>query len=89
MALTSTTTSGGENPRPSLPGALLEPGQTFFKEPLPPLGDDLAASVQAQRDLVVVEALGGHQHDLGPDHVPIRQRIAPRLSLQSLEFLRR
>jgi hypothetical protein len=81
MALTSTTTSGGENPRPSLPGALLEPGQAFVEEPLAPLGDDLATGVETPSDLVVVHALSREQHDLGPDHVPIRQRISPRLAL--------
>jgi len=84
MALTSTTTSGGENPRPSLPGAFLEPGQAFFEEALPPLGDDLASRVEAQGDLVVVDALSREEHDLGPDNVSIRQRIPPGLRLQDL-----
>src|SRR5579863_4567863 len=74
-ALTATTTSGGKDRGSTAPGALLQAGQALLEEALAPLRHDLAAGVQPQRDLVVVVAIGGHEHDLGPHHISIRQRI--------------
>ena len=82
-ALTATTTSGGKDRGSTAPGALFEPGETLLEEPLTPLRDDLASGVQPPGDLVVVESLGGHEHDLGSDHFSIRQRISARLASSS------
>lgn len=49
-ALTATTTSGGKAGGPATPGALLQPGDAVLEEALTPLGDDLAAGVQAGGD---------------------------------------
>jgi hypothetical protein len=43
-------------------------GQALFVEAFAPLGYHLAGSVQAGGDLVVAQALGGVEHDLGPDY---------------------
>jgi hypothetical protein len=37
-----------------------------------PLTDDLSWSIQARADLVVAEAGGREEHDLGPDDIAIR-----------------
>src|SRR6266540_3502450 len=87
-ALTATTTSGGKDRRASRPGPLLQPRKAVLEEPLAPLGHHLPAGVQAGGDLVVVQAPGRQQDDLGPEHVPIRQRIFPGRSLQHGAFLR-
>ncbi len=85
-ALTATTTSGGKDRRSAASGALVQTRQALLEEAFAPLGHDLPASVQAQSDLVVVVSLGGHEDDLGANHISIRQRIAtrPRLQLSAL-----
>src|SRR5438270_6468466 len=88
-ALTATTTSGGEGRGPTAPGTLLQAGETLLEEALAPLRHDLPAHVQPCRDLVVVQAGGGHEHDLGAHHVPIRQRIATGSLFQRLPLLAR
>jgi len=45
-------------------------------EPLSPLADDLTREIQSPGDLVVLDPLGGKQHDLGPDDITIRRRIS-------------
>src|SRR5215213_7040604 len=75
-ALTATTTSGGKGRGSATSGAFFQTGQALFEEALAPLRDDLPPGVETGRYLVVVEAGGSHEHDLGPHHVPIRQRIA-------------
>src|SRR6266542_6898637 len=87
IALTSMATSGGEGRGSSTAGAFLQAGQTLEVEAFAPLGDDLSAGVQPGGDLVVVQAVCGHEHDLGTDHVSIRQRIAAGLGFQDFEFL--
>jgi hypothetical protein len=56
-------------------------------EAFAPLGDDFPAGVQPHGDLVVVQAVCGHEHDLGPDHVSIWQRIATGLCFQDFPLL--
>src|SRR5919198_5309953 len=81
IAFTSTTSSGGKNAWASPPGPLLEPVEALGEEALAPLGHDLPPGAQARRDLVIVEAFGRHEHDLGSHDVSIRQRVpaGPRL----------
>src|SRR5882672_2101692 len=71
-ALTAITTSGGKNPRPTLPRGLLQSLQALFEEALAPLAHGLAGQVHPGGDLLVGEILGGIQHHLRPDHVSIR-----------------
>ncbi len=87
-ALTATTTSGGKDRWSAASGALLQAGEPLLEEPLAPLRDDLAPGVQTSGDLVVVQALGGHEHDLGSDHVPVRQRIATGSSFELSALIR-
>jgi hypothetical protein len=70
--LTATTTSRGKDPGSTTPGPLLETSQLVFEEAFSPLGHDHPAGVQSRRDLLVVEARGSHEHDLGADDVSIR-----------------
>jgi hypothetical protein len=72
MALISTTTSGGENRRSTMPGALLKPGDSFFEEPFAPLRHDFSAGVQARRDLIIAESLSREQDDLGSYYISVR-----------------
>src|SRR5947208_519173 len=66
---------------------LLEAGEPLLVEALAPHRDDLAARVQARGDLVVAEPLGGQEHDLSADHIPIRQRIPTRSFLEDASLL--
>jgi hypothetical protein len=54
-ALTSMTSSGGKGLGSSSPWAFGKAAEPLGEAALAPLGDDLAAGVQAGRDLVVVE----------------------------------
>ena len=71
IALTSTTTSGGNNRGTSMPWTLLEPGESLFKESLAPLRHDLPARIQACGNLIVVVSLGSEKDDLGSNHISI------------------
>jgi hypothetical protein len=51
---------------------LVEARETVAVEALAPLADDLARRVQAGPDLVVAEAGGGQEDDLGANDVTIR-----------------
>ncbi len=65
MALTCTTSSGGENPGATGALAVFQTGQPFFEESFSPAADDLAPSAEAIGDLIVGEALLGEEHHLG------------------------
>src|SRR5207249_1623184 len=65
MALTCTTSSGGENPGSAGALAVFQTGQPFFEESFSPAADDLAPSAEAIGDLIVGEALLGQEHHLG------------------------
>jgi hypothetical protein len=80
--LTSTTTSGGKERGATSSRAFLEACEALLEEALPPLADDLAARVEAGRNFVVPQSLGGEEHDLGPDDVSIRQRISTSLGFE-------
>jgi hypothetical protein len=71
-AFTATTIPGGKDTGPALPRPFLQAGDPLLEEAPPPLAHDLAGYVQALGDLVVTQALGGVQYDLGSDHVTIR-----------------
>ena len=62
----------GKGRGPPSPWQVAQPGQALVEEPLAPLGDHLAGSVQPGGDLVVAQAVGGVQHDPGPHDVPVR-----------------
>ena len=68
----ATTRLGGKERWAPGAGALLQAPQTLSEEALAPLADHLARAIQAGCDLIVLESLGGVQHDLGADDVPIR-----------------
>jgi hypothetical protein len=51
---------------------LVEAREPVAVKALAPLADDLARRVQAGPDLVIAEAAGGQQDDLGADDVTIR-----------------
>jgi hypothetical protein len=72
MRLTSTTTVGGKAGWTPAPRFLLEAAQAVLEEPVAPLADDLSGRIQSGPDLVVAEAAGGQEHDLGADDVTIR-----------------
>jgi hypothetical protein len=72
MAFTCATILGGKSRGAASAGELLQPRESFSEEPLPPLAHDLSRQVQAFADLLVLEALGSHEHDLGSDNISIR-----------------
>src|SRR5574340_118568 len=77
-ALTSTVSPGGEGPGTSWADPLFQARQSLLEEALAPLADHLAPGVQARGDLVVVQAVGGHENHLGPRDLEVRQRIFGR-----------
>jgi hypothetical protein len=76
--LTSTTTSGGKDRGTTSSWAFLEAREAFLEEALAPFAHDLAARVESRANLVVVQALGREEHDLGSEDISIRQRISAR-----------
>src|SRR5437870_3716581 len=63
-------------------GAFVQARQSIREEALAPLAHDLTARIQASGDLVVVQALGGHQDHSGANDFEIRQRISSRPAVQ-------
>src|SRR5439155_11641493 len=59
-ALTAITTSGGKNPRPTLPGGLLQSLQALLEEALAPLAHDLAGTGPPWRRSPRSRDLGRH-----------------------------
>jgi hypothetical protein len=70
-AFTATTTAGGKDTRPALAWEFLQASNALLEEPLTPLAHDLARCIEPTCDLIVGQSLGGIEHDLGADHVPI------------------
>src|ERR1035437_2297941 len=81
-ALISTVSSGGKDPRASRAGSFFEARHSLIEEAFTPLTDHLAPRLQANGDLVVIHAVGGHQDHLGSNHFEIRQRILCRTTNQ-------
>src|SRR5262245_47793153 len=54
IALTTTTSSGGENRAPARAVALLKSGQALLEEALTPLGDDLERQIEPAGDGLVL-----------------------------------
>src|ERR1035437_7051256 len=59
------------------------------EEALAPLADNFTARIQASGDLVVVDALGGHQDHLGANDFEVGQRISNRPAVQLCGLLDR
>jgi hypothetical protein len=53
-------------------GSLLQAVETVFKESLAPLADNLGGGVQTNSDVLVLQASGRQEDDLGPDDFTIR-----------------
>jgi hypothetical protein len=51
---------------------LVEAHEAVVEEAMAPFADDLSRCVQAGTDLVVAEAGGREEHDLGTDNITIR-----------------
>jgi hypothetical protein len=68
----ATTTLGGKAPRPPVPRSFVEPLEAFFEKAFAPLADDLGRGIEPGRDLLVLQAFGGIEDDLGPDNITIR-----------------
>jgi hypothetical protein len=52
--------------------SFLEAEKALLAETLTPLADNLPCGIEAGCDLVVIEAVGGVQGDLGADDIAIR-----------------
>ena len=87
-ALTCTTSSGGENPGATRAGEFLQPAESFVKEALAPLADDLAAGIQTGGNFIVGDAFGGQENHLGAKDLKVWQRILCGASIQLLLFIR-
>ena len=81
-ALISTTTRGGKGPRPAAPRAINETRGAILEEPLAPAAHGRPYGPQALRDLVVAQAVRREEHDLGPEDLAPRGRLAPCSPLQ-------
>jgi hypothetical protein len=68
-------TRAGKDRWPTAARALLQTGQALLEEPLAPLRHDLSSGIEPSGDLVDGPR-SGHQRDLGPHHIAIRQRIS-------------
>jgi hypothetical protein len=72
IRFTSTTTLGGKAGWTPAARLLIEAREAVLKETMTPLADNLAGRIQARADLVIAEAAGREEHDLGTNDIPIR-----------------
>jgi hypothetical protein len=72
IRFTSTTTLGGKAGWTPAARLLVEAREAVLEEAMAPLADDLSRHIQAGADLVVAEAGGREEHDLGADDITIR-----------------
>jgi hypothetical protein len=72
IRFTSTMTLGGKAGWTPAARLLIEAREAVLEEAMTPLTDDLSWRVQARPDLVVAQAAGCEQHDLGADDITIR-----------------
>src|SRR4029453_3816496 len=71
IALTSTTTAEGGAGRPTPPPAVPPPPQAFFHKALAPLRHGIDPHPKPPGDPDVLLAVGGGQHDPGPDNLAL------------------
>jgi hypothetical protein len=72
IRFTSTMTVGGKVGWTPAPRLLLEAREAVLEEAMAPLADDLSWRIQTSADLVVAQAGGREEHDLGADDITIR-----------------
>src|SRR5215218_3001929 len=82
IALTSITTAEGEAARPARPLAVSEPSKSLFHEAFAPLRHRVDRHPQPPRDVDVLLAVGGGQHDPGPHHLALLRGRPPQPALQ-------
>jgi hypothetical protein len=68
----ATTMLGGKAPRPAAPRSVIEPLEALLEKPLAPLADDLGRGIESCCDLLVLQASGGIEDDLGSNDITIR-----------------
>src|SRR6266545_5667299 len=71
IALTSMTTAEGEAARPARPLAIPQPAKPLLGEAFAPLRDRVDRHPQPPGDPGVLLAVGGGQHDLGPNDLTL------------------
>jgi len=72
IRFTSTMTLGGKAGWTPATRLLIEAREAVLEEAMAPFTDDLARGIQPRTDLVIAEAGGGEEHDLGADDITIR-----------------
>lgn len=82
IRLTATITLGRQAGWAPAAWLFLQPCKAVADKPLAPLADDLARCVEPGSNLVVAQAGGRPQDDLGANDVTIRRRISTRSRLQ-------
>jgi hypothetical protein len=75
MALTRTTSSGGENPGASGSWAVIQTPEALLEEALTPHADDFTSCRESVRDFIIREAIVSQENHLGAEYFKIRQRI--------------
>jgi hypothetical protein len=87
IRFTSTMTLGGKAGWAPASRLFIKPREALLKEAVAPLADNLPWGIQARRDDVIGEALGGQEHQFGPDDVSIRRRIFAGSGLELAAFV--
>jgi hypothetical protein len=72
IRFTSTTTLGGKAGWPPASRLLIEAREALVEETVAPFADNLPRGIQARRDDIVGQSLGGQQDELRADDVSIR-----------------
>lgn len=80
---------GAEPTGPTRPGPVGQPGEPLLAEPFPPPRGHVDAHADARRDIHVLQAIGGQQHDPGPHHRRMRRQTRPRPFLENRPLLAR
>jgi hypothetical protein len=71
-ALIVITVLGGKPRRSAVARSIVKPLEASLEEAFPPLADDLGRGIEPSRDILVLEAVGGIQNDLGTNDISIR-----------------
>jgi hypothetical protein len=71
-ALIVITVLGGKPRRSAVARSIVEPLEALLEKAFPPLTDDLGRGIEPSRDILVLEALGSIQNDLGANDFSIR-----------------
>jgi hypothetical protein len=80
--LTCATCCGGKTTRATRPRSILKTSHPLAREATSPAPNDLGRAIEPRRDLDIAQPVRRIEHQLGPLHDLVRQRVASRPTLE-------